>query len=97
MAPERVSAEVLLFCTTPVTLVSMTELMSVTPLPLPEFVIVPTLLTVPVEKVRPPPALALITRLFVPVTPPLKVEVPPAAFLIVNIPVVPVARTIGLE
>ena len=71
-APERVRAEVELFCVTPVTLVPMTELIKTLPVPLPELVIVPVLLAELPEIVMPfAVALSLLmTRLPVPVMPP---------------------------
>ncbi len=70
--PESVSCEVELFSTAPVTLVSMTALTRTEPLPLPELVTVPTLLTAAVEIVMPLARVLLLfsTRLPVPETPP---------------------------
>src|SRR4051812_42947929 len=72
LLPERVSADVALFCTTPVTLAPRAALIRVAPPPVPELVTVPVGLTVVVESVR-PLAIALLllrTRLPVPETPP---------------------------
>ena len=82
---------------TPVTLVPMTELMVVVPVPAPMFVIVPVLLSEPVEKVIvPDPELLLMVRLFVPVTPPVKVvEMPLPVLPMVSVPTLAlVANTI---
>ena len=82
--PERVSPEVLLFWTTPVTLAPMTALMSDAPLPLPELVMVPMLLTLVPEKVMPLASalLLLSTRLPVPLTPPETVSTEPPLLLV---------------
>ena len=74
MAPVSISVEFVLFCVMPVTFEPMPALMSVLPLPLPELVIVPVLLTPVPERVIPSFVVLLLsrTRLAVPilVTPP---------------------------
>ena len=72
LAPERVSCEVELFWMTPVTFGPMTALIVVVPLPVPEFVIVPELLTEVFERVivLPDPPVAFSIKLPVPVIPP---------------------------
>src|SRR6185295_11335029 len=85
-APESVSCDVALSCTTPVTLVPMMALMSVEPVPVPELVTVPVGLTLVVDSVM-PLAIALLllsTRLPVPVTPPETVStaLPPALLFV---------------
>lgn len=53
LLPDKINAEVLLFCVIPVTLLPITAEMVVVPLPAPELVIVPVLLTpvTPFERV----------------------------------------------
>ena len=73
-APERVRDDVLLLSVTPVTLVPMTALMTLAAAPAPEFVIVPVLFTLVVERVMIPAPVEFSVRLPLPVTPPLKVR-----------------------
>ena len=75
-APDKVRLEVALFSVTPVTLVPMIALISVPPLPVPEFVMVPVLLTVAPERVIPLAIELLLfrVRLPVPLTPPVRVS-----------------------
>ena len=77
-APDSLRVEVALSWTTPVTLVPMGALIKTLPVPLPELVIVPVLLTDAVEIVVPlavEPSFLKI-RLPVPVMPPVRVNVP---------------------
>ena len=77
-APDSVRVEVALSWTTPVTLVPMGALIKTLPVPLPELVIVPVLLTDAVEIVTPlavEPSFLKI-RLPVPMMPPVRVMVP---------------------
>ena len=98
LGPERIKLLVELFSVTPVTLVPMTELIVVAPVPTPVLVTVPVLLIEPVTKVIVPEvAFSLMVRLLEPVTPPLNVvEIAVPALPKVKVPVVPVARTIAL-
>lgn len=74
LAPPKVNCDVVLFSTTPVTLVPITELIVVAPVPAPTLVTVPVLLMLPVANVTVPLVpFSLIVKLLVPVTPPLKV------------------------
>ena len=98
MLPLTVSAEVVLFSVMPVTFEPTAALIVVVPVPAPVFVTVPTLLTLAVERaIVPVVAFSLMVRLFVPVTPPLKVpEMAVPVLPMVNVPVVPVANEIAL-
>ena len=98
LGPERIKLLVELFSVTPVTLVPMTELIVVAPVPAPILVTVPVLLMDPVAKVIVPEvAFSLMVRLLEPVIPPLKVvEIAVPVLPKVKVPVVPVARTIAL-
>jgi len=84
-APLKVNCDVALFSITPVTLVPITEMISVAPVPVPEFVTVLELLTLPVEMVNAfvIGVLLLRTRAPVPVAPPDKVSVPPMSVSVV--------------
>lgn len=75
LTPDKVNCDVALFWMTPVTLVPMTELMVVVPLPAPELVIVPILLIETVERVVVLVFVVLIITLPVPVMPPDNVNV----------------------
>ena len=76
LTPERVNNEVALFWITPVTLVPMTELIDTPAVLLLELVTVPTLLIAPVESAMlPPPIALLISKLLLPVTPPVRLKV----------------------
>ena len=70
LAPERERLDVALFWITPVTLLPMTALIVVVPLPMPELVIVPELLIGFVVRLTPPLFVLLIVMLPVPVIPP---------------------------
>ena len=96
-APLIVRADVVLFSVMAVTFEPTPPLIVVVPVPAPMLVIVPALLTDPVESVMVPVvALLLIVRLLVPVTPPLKVVEMAAPLLpIVSVPVVLEANMIG--
>ena len=73
-----VSPEPTLFCVMAVTLAPIPPEITLSPVLVPELVMVPVLLTLAVESVRTPAPLELIVRLPVPVMPPLKVSaVPP--------------------
>lgn len=98
IAPLTVRAEVALFKVTPVTFAPIPPLIVVVPVPAPILVTVPTLLIATVEKVMVPlVAFELMVRLLVPVTPPEKVvDIAVPVLPMVRVPVVPVARTIGL-
>ena len=88
-APLKVNNEFALFCVTPVTLVPITALMSVEPVPVPEFVMVPVLLMAVVERVMPAARALLLARIKspVPLTPPDKVRaLVPAVFVKVVVP-----------
>jgi hypothetical protein len=90
LAPERVNCDVPLFWTTPVTPVLITALMATEPLPLPELVIVPILLTVVPEIVIPLLVELLFCRIRAPevlATPPvrLKIAVPLALVRVVDV------------
>ena len=65
------------------------------PVPVPRLVTVPVLLTLPIVSRNAPPLLSS-TRLFVPVTPPLKLAAVAVVEPIVSVPVVVDARVIGL-
>ena len=82
--PERTSEELALFSKTPVTLLPMLLMIVVVPEPMPELVMVPALLTDPVENVIVPlPELWLASvRLNAPVTPPLKVSDPASELMV---------------
>lgn len=74
--PDSVSADVAEFCVIPVTFVPMTAEMVVVPVPVPELVMVPIILTEPVEIVIAPqeelPTVYVVT-FPVPVIPPLNI------------------------
>jgi len=80
------SIEVELFCVIPVTFVPIAMLIFTEPVPLPEFVIVPVLFTVVVDRVMPSVVDPLLfkIRLPVPVTPPETVRLP--AWLVKVVP-----------
>jgi hypothetical protein len=73
-APLNTSVEVGLFCTTPVTFVPKMLEMVVVAAPVPEFVTLPVMFTLAVERVMVPAPLAFRFKLPVPVMPPLKVK-----------------------
>ena len=82
--PLKVKKLVALFCVTPVTLAPSPALMSVEPVPVPEFVMVPVLLMAVVERVMPLAKELLLLRIKfpVPVMPPDTVSIfVPAIFV----------------
>ena len=89
MAVVKLSVEVALFWTTPVTFVPMTELMRAEPVPLPELVIVPVLLTAAVVSATPLTSVLSLSSMRLPVpipTPPVKVSALPPAVLLSVVP-----------
>lgn len=84
MVPDNISAEVLLFCVTAVTLVPITTPTVTEPEPEPLLVMVPVLLRLPVKKLMAPSVVVLLlnTKLPVPVAPPV-IEIVPALFVMV--------------
>jgi len=93
LTPASTNFDVPLFCVSPVTFVPMTALISVLPVPLPEFVTVPALFTEAVDKVIPLAVVLLLlsTKLPLPVTPPDNVNA--AVLLLVS--VVPLLFTVN--
>ena len=89
LTPESVSPEVELFCTTPVTLVPITALISELPEPVPELVMVPILLTALVDTVMPLTILLLLFKMRLPAvfaTPPERVSsAAPLLLLLVSV------------
>ena len=88
--PVRINADVMLFCTTPVFAVPTAILIKEFPDPVPLLVIVPVLFTLVVDKVMPLAVLPLLlsTKLPVPDTPPLTVNVPTVSVRVVVDPTV---------
>ena len=72
--PDKVNCDVALFWMTPVTLVPMTALMVVVPVPVPELVMVPVWLIEVVERVIVPVLVLFIIMFPVPVMPPFRIN-----------------------